>query len=83
MSFPPRLPTRTVIAQLLGVLSMTSTVFVGLDWPCTPRGMRYRCNGQGARPLRGCSQPRRLAELLRRLARFGACLRIAIERPSV
>jgi len=62
---------------------MTSTVFVGLDWAVHTHAVCViDVTGKVLDRFEVAHNRDGLAELLRRLARFGACLRIAIERPS-
>lgn len=62
---------------------MTSTVFVGLDWAVHTHAVCViDATGKVLDRFEVAHNRDGLAALLRRLARFGACLRIAIERPS-
>ena len=62
---------------------MSSTVFVGLDWAVHTHAVCViDTAGQVLDRFEVAHNRDGLAELLRRLARFGLCLHLAIERPS-
>jgi transposase len=64
-------------------MSISTDVFAGLDWACHTHAVCIIDASGAVRDRFEVAHDRQgLAELMRRLARFGASVRIAIERPS-